>query len=409
MNADPKRRLFTWLGWLLLGGAVFCLLMVAGIAWAGGRWEFMGLSARTPRDRLVGAAVCFVLWLVVRTAGQATPRKWAALAGRLAFLTISLALSWKVGEQLTRQRLRQTQGFNSLEALRDVETGRAIRPHSSHPLARIVQLSPNRSLVYELRPGLDMDFGHRRVRTNSRGMRDSREYAEAKGADTLRILGIGDSGAFGWGVEQDEDYLSVLEQRLSTRAGPRTYEVLNLGVPGYNTWQEVEALATRGLSFQPDIVVVGWNPTDFDVPFFMQAARDFREKDVSYLWTFLFDRERFRALTQPKVIKGYQVPDELVDPLLLAGSGVEGSRRALERLLGLARKHGFKVLLFGPLDGTITKLGSELGIPLYNLYKEIPARTYPKEYAIYFMHPAPGGHRVLAEHLEQILARLGWL
>ena len=65
----------------------------------------------------------------------------------------------------------------------------------------------------------------------------------------MRIVGIGDSGMFGWNVEQGEDYLSVLRSNLTARANGVSYEVLNLGVPGYNTQIEVESLRSKGLAY----------------------------------------------------------------------------------------------------------------------------------------------------------------
>ena len=55
------------------------------------------------------------------------------------------------------------------------------------------------------------------------------------------------------------------------------------------------------------------------------------------------------------------------------------------------------------------RLCRETGVDYYNTCEKIPVGKYPDNYAIHFMHPAPAGHRVLAEHLERELAERGWL
>ena len=75
------------------------------------------------------------------------------------------------------------------------------------------------------------------VHTSSQGFRD-REYAAAKASGSYRVLGVGDSLMFGWGVDEGRDYLSVLERRLEREHPERSWEVINTAVPGYNTVME---------------------------------------------------------------------------------------------------------------------------------------------------------------------------
>ena len=98
---------------------------------------------------------------------------------------------------------------------------------------------------------------------NSFGFRD-REFALDKPADVFRILVIGDSIAYGFcnprqPLRPDQTFSKQLEQRLNARRGngPRI-EVLNLGVSGYDTTQEVRFLEVAGLQFIPDLVVLSY-------------------------------------------------------------------------------------------------------------------------------------------------------
>ncbi|MDO8680052.1 MAG: GDSL-type esterase/lipase family protein [Acidobacteriota bacterium] len=101
------------------------------------------------------------------------------------------------------------------------------------------------------------------VRTNALGFRDDREYALEKQAGTFRILVLGDSVTFGHGTLQETTYPFLLEQRLKAWRPDVRWEVWNLGVPGYNTGQELEYLREVGERYRPDLVIVGFYPNDF--------------------------------------------------------------------------------------------------------------------------------------------------
>jgi len=87
------------------------------------------------------------------------------------------------------------------------------------------------------------------VRINALGFRD-RERDVSKGAGMRRVLVLGDSVAWGWGVNDGERFSDRLEQQL----GPGV-EVLNLAVPGYGSDQSLWNLEQRGWDFDPDLVL----------------------------------------------------------------------------------------------------------------------------------------------------------
>ena len=91
---------------------------------------------------------------------------------------------------------------------------------------------------------------------NSLGLRGEEVTAD-KPAGTYRILGIGDSFAFGEGVKDDDTFLHRLQLRLNaSNAEPTRYQVLNAGVQGYNTRDEVVYLEHRWLAVNPDLVLI---------------------------------------------------------------------------------------------------------------------------------------------------------
>lgn len=85
-------------------------------------------------------------------------------------------------------------------------------------------------LGYMTRPGLETRFANREfdttVRTNSQGFRD-----DEGSLNDPDVLVLGDSFAFGWGVDQGESVADELERRTGLT-------VLNMGVAGYGTLQQ---------------------------------------------------------------------------------------------------------------------------------------------------------------------------
>jgi lysophospholipase L1-like esterase len=122
-----------------------------------------------------------------------------------------------------------------------------------------IQASASKTLVYELRPGAQGQLWGREVHVNSAGFRD-REFETAKPEGWKRIVAIGDSITFGTRLDLKVTWPKRLEQML--RGKGKKVEVLNLGVGGYDTAQEIECLERIGLAFDPDYVVLGFCVND---------------------------------------------------------------------------------------------------------------------------------------------------
>jgi hypothetical protein len=117
-------------------------------------------------------------------------------------------------------------------------------------------------LGQRLAPGYDGWFAGVPVKINSLGFRDPREYAVDKPAGAYRILVLGDSVTFGHGAIYDATYPYLLEQRLRQWRSAVDWQVWNLGVPGYNTSQELAYLQRVGPLYRPDLVIVGFFEND---------------------------------------------------------------------------------------------------------------------------------------------------
>jgi hypothetical protein len=93
------------------------------------------------------------------------------------------------------------------------------------------------------------------VSNNSRGLRDDEYPLERTGKK--RMLVLGDSFAWGFGVELPQRFSEILEARHSD------WEVINAAVSGYSTDQEYLYLKERGSAFQPDVVLLVMHENDF--------------------------------------------------------------------------------------------------------------------------------------------------
>ena len=92
-----------------------------------------------------------------------------------------------------------------------------------------------------------------RVRFNGLGLRE-REIPATKPASERRVLVLGDSFVQGVEVNVEHTLTRRLEERLQSAGQPAT--VINAGVAGFSTDQELLLLDNLGWSLQPDVVVL---------------------------------------------------------------------------------------------------------------------------------------------------------
>ena len=95
------------------------------------------------------------------------------------------------------------------------------------------------------------------VSISSEGLRD-REFSLEKPPGVYRVMMLGDSTTFGWGVRQEDTAAKFLERKLNgvLPSGFDHVEVMNTGVGNYDTVQEVTYYETIGWKYHPDLVVL---------------------------------------------------------------------------------------------------------------------------------------------------------
>lgn len=92
------------------------------------------------------------------------------------------------------------------------------------------------------------------VHINSAGWRD-KERPFQKPTGVTRIAILGDSYTEAMQVAEDSAFPSLLEHNLN-RSRPGRFEVLNFGVSGFGTAQELLVFRHRALAYAPDVVIL---------------------------------------------------------------------------------------------------------------------------------------------------------
>ena len=128
---------------------------------------------------------------------------------------------------------------------------------------QLVRASDAPGRGYELVPGARGEGWGTFVEVNSHGFRGPEPAQAEDGAPRTRVVALGDSVTFGNDLAYDETWPAVLQQEL--RALDPAVDVLDLGLGGYDTVQEVATLADLGLAFRPARVIVGYCVNDVGV------------------------------------------------------------------------------------------------------------------------------------------------
>jgi hypothetical protein len=130
------------------------------------------------------------------------------------------------------------------------------------------EFRPDRGWLYGLRPGAEgrlSTTGDALYRINQDGFRGPK-HARPKPVGANRVVVLGDSIAFGYGVDEASAFPRVLERQLAALAPQANIEIVNLAVGGYNAWNEAELLKDVGVTYQPDLVLVQFCINDLNDP-----------------------------------------------------------------------------------------------------------------------------------------------
>jgi len=264
------------------------------------------------------------------------------------------------------------------------------------------------------------------IRTNSSGFRDSQEFVKSKG-DAYRIFGLGDSFTFGWGVEPEQTFLSLLGRKLSAELGGRV-EIFNLGVWSYGTIQEVKVFHMFQ-DYHPDLVILQFYARD---AYIQEAGNDLVDNyEFDHWYKSRKDPKGRRGLTATAAKRLIAQHCNLCKIFVLEfGAYVKGNfhprgdEQRKEVAWQITKNELLKfdrdlesmkikcVLLWIPPPGTIRAKDNAVferlsSFPLYNIVLVNPLNALSGNTAAYYYsldtHWRPAGHQVVADLLSQTI------
>ncbi|MCB9780422.1 MAG: hypothetical protein H6742_17790 [Alphaproteobacteria bacterium] len=263
--------------------------------------------------------------------------------------------------------------------------------------------------------------GSFRVSTNADGLRVPRHDRE-KAAGMHRVMTLGCSTTYGWGVDDNESYPARLESRLKA-AGHDDWEVINGGQPGYSSQQGLRLWDEVLSHYAPDIVMIGYVVQDARKAAYsdksqaiLQNDAHFLKQNVLYRWKsylalrVLLGEVQVRAKERPNGDDGgvYRVP-----PQDFADN--------LRRLVKDVRAVGGVPVLFGyPLEregytathrAILAAAAEELGVPHFDPQPEMERAS--QQQRLYFEkdrgHANARGNDLIAKWVLEYLEGEGLL
>ena len=292
---------------------------------------------------------------------------------------------------------------------------------------------PDPALYWKLKPNQDCytKIGLRPVHINSVGTRGP-EFQALKPPQTLRILSLGDSRTFGWGLFESETYSARLQQLLQQELGTtKRVEVINAGVNAWSYPQMLVYFRDTALRYQPDVVIVAeanlWtqfserNSPEF-VKKFMSRVRlkNLLRRFATYHFVVEIKLKAFYERHRTRFIPVDPSRDTLFKSQQQADPGAV-FRSALHDIVGLAKtNHVLPVLMYLPTeDELITtnssrsqvfqvkdELSREHHIPFVDISRDVRAESNSIYLEADPVHFNPRGNEIIARQLFRMLLPL---
>jgi lysophospholipase L1-like esterase len=275
---------------------------------------------------------------------------------------------------------------------------------------------PDPDLYYVHPPNTAFEFRDFSARINSLGMRGNEVSAKQDGE--YRVLFLGDSVLFGWGVEEDDAFAETVGPLLSNRLG-RNVRTLNSGVGSYNTDNQWGFLDRHGDALDPDFVALIYAVNDFErtpsTPFDpLEGARP-REMSPPQLIGWLLGKSWiYRSIVHFRRY-GQRAGAEVPIQELRRSEGWRASSSALEKIAQWcqARNIPFALYLIRIVDDPIgralnpllNEVGAEHGFPVFDTrfwFEDENPRDIIN--SAVDSHPNAAGHAVLAEGIADSMA-----
>ena len=296
--------------------------------------------------------------------------------------------------------------------------------HAHHYFSRAVIPSPEPDLGYVHKPAFEGNLTGVPVTINRQGLRD-REFTHERPPSVFRVLCLGDSVTFGWGIPSEDTFPKQLERSLNREeTGPR-FEVVNAGVGGYNAVQEAALYRTQLAGYETDLVLLFYTVNDASTPLPVLEhtpvdphGRWRNLKSVSVgtfkrVFSTLFGFARY--MTLPRI-------DYLADYRPGTDEGWQAAKAAIRSIHDQARERGARFAVFMVpamqdlepgypyrlIHDMLGDLCRNEGIPFFDLFDDFEGmETMEVRISVFDGHPNRFAHRRIARAVEHHLAQTG--
>lgn len=204
-------------------------------------------------------------------------------------------------------------------------------------------------LFWKQKSNLNTVFQNQNLNTNSLGLRSH----EIKDKSVKRIICMGASPTFGWGVKYEDTYPMVIGKIISDKGF--NVETINAGQIGYSSYQGVKLFSDMILSLKPDIITVSYVINDIDkYRFFRNSSqRDSQVNQVSKSYIFInniLNRSKIFSFIRRIVMKNQSNKTKFYGSK--HSNGYNENRRVnmeeyennLNEILNIAEKNNIKVV-----------------------------------------------------------------
>ena len=345
------------------------------------------------------------------------PAKQAGAAGLSAFLVLLLVyfiLDYFILHKWKEWRKALAVLLSLILIIAGVETAMRIASAKYPPLHR-----PNPVYLWELSPNLKGEFKtlDSPINTNSHGFRMG-NVSKKKPEGQFRVMVLGDSSAFGYGVNGNETFSSYLEDFLKTKNTKKDIKVINAAVSGYSTFQAMKFMEERGWEFSPDVLIVAFN--DDPQAEWIRDSQRVPPKHILPVFKVLYKSMIYLQLR--KIMLNRQIakyPDLIKQPPPVSGVGQnrvsrEELKKNLANIIGEAKKRGVKVIvvsmpqqifedkMLSRYRKAMKEAADEGGAKFLDLFHQWEEQ---KTDGLFFdvMHPTPEGHKKIGESLSELI------